>query len=177
MNEYRLEPHSGSFAGHVRISLPGFHGTEARLTVGALSVLPDFHLAGLRYVKFDPNRGVVMAGWYDHDALGVHIFCSIDIFDFLETLYHEIGHHVFWEVLTIDQRADWVTMVSPSEGWVTPYAERNAREDFAETYAWYVLDYKELALFAAKLKYMEGVVFRGFEPDIYPLFSDITLEE
>ena len=29
MNEYRLEPHAGLFAGQVRISLPGFHGARA----------------------------------------------------------------------------------------------------------------------------------------------------
>ena len=173
MDEYRLEPHAGSFAGRVRISLPGFHGSGARLTAAALAALPDFHLAGLRYVKFDPSRGVVMAGWYDRDAMGVHIFYAIDTLDFLETLYHEIGHHVFWEVLTIDQRADWVTTVSSSEGWVTPYAERNAREDFAETYAWYVLDYKELASFEAKLEYMEEVVFRGFEPETNHCFPTL----
>ena len=177
MNEYRLEPHAGLFAGQVRISLPGFHGARARQAMAALAVLPDFHLAGLRYVKFDPDRGVMMAGWYDREVRGVHIFCVANILDFLETLYHEVGHHVFWEVLTIDQRADWVRAVSPSEGSVSQYAERNAREDFAETYAWFVLDYAGLALFEPKLDYMAEVVFRGFAPETNPLFFDTTSAE
>ena len=175
MNEYRLTPHAGPFAGRVRVALPGFHRAGARQLVTALAVLPDFHLAGLRYVKFDPERGVVMAGWYDHEARGIHIFCATDIPDLLETLYHEIGHHVFWKVLSIDQRADWVMVVSPGAGSVSLYAERNAREDFAETYAWYVLDYIEPASLEAKLKFMHEVVFRGFVPEIIPVFSDITL--
>ena len=175
MKEYRLKPHAGPFAGRVQVALPGFHGAGARQLVSALAVLPDFHLAGLRYVKFDPDRGVVLAGWYDREALGIHIFYAIDIQDLLETLYHEIGHHVFWEALTIDQRADWVMVVSPGEGSVSPYAERNAREDFAETYAWHMLDYTELASFESKLEFMHEVVFRGFVPEIIPVFSDITL--
>ena len=66
-------------------------------------------------------------------------------------------------------------VVSPGEGSVSPYAERNAREDFAETYAWYVLDYIELVSLEAKLKFMHEVVFRRFVPEIIPVFSDITL--
>ncbi len=59
MKEYRLKPHAGPFAGRVQVALPGFHGAGTRQLVSALAVLPDFHLAGLRYVKFDPECGVV----------------------------------------------------------------------------------------------------------------------
>ena len=62
MNEYRLKPHAGSFEGRVRVAPSGFHGAGTRQIVTALAVLRDFHLAGLCYVKFDPDRGVVIAG-------------------------------------------------------------------------------------------------------------------
>ncbi len=84
---------------------------------------------------------------------------------FLPTLYHEIAHHVFHNALTIDERAMWVNEISPLEGHVSTYAEKNTREDFAETYALYVLGPVHLLDFQVKFLFMNQVVFSGYIPD------------
>lgn len=152
----------------VRIALIGFLRQElisADQIVQALSLLPDRHLADLLCVKYDPDRNVKFSGWYDPNQKGIEVFCFKDEWDFYQLLYHEIAHHVFHNALTIDERAMWVNEISPLEGHVSTYAEKNTSEDFAETYALYVLGPVHLLDFQVKFLFMNQVVFSGYIPD------------
>ena len=152
----------------VRIALIGFLRQElisADQIVQALALLPEAHLEGLLCVKFNPIRDVQFSGWYDPNQKGIEIFSFRDAEDFYQLLYHEIAHHVFHNALTIDERAMWVNEISPLEGHVSTYAEKNTREDFAETYALYVLGPVHLLDFQVKFLFMNQVVFSGYIPD------------
>ena len=152
----------------VRIALIGFLRQElisADQIVQALALLPDRHLADLLCVKYDPDRNVKFSGWYDPNQKGIEVFWFKDEWDFYQLLYHEIAHHVFHNALTIDERAMWVNEISPLEGHVSTYAEKNTSEDFAETYALYVLGPVHLLDFQVKFLFMNQVVFSGYIPD------------
>lgn len=61
-----------------------------------------------------------------------------DLFDFHDSIFHEVGHVVYYFFLTNDQKVKWHRLHSK-----TPYtwteAGRDPVEHFAETYANYVL--------------------------------------
>ena len=129
--------------------------------VQALAILPEAHLEGLLCVKFDLGRDVQFSGWYDPSQKGIEIFSFRDEEDFFELLFHEIAHHVFRHVLTIDERAMWVNEVSRLEGYVSDYAQKNTHEDFAECYAAYVMGNPQLLEAPAKIRFMDRMVFGG----------------
>jgi len=129
--------------------------------VQALAILPEAHLEGLLCVKFDLGRDVPFSGWYDPSQKGIEIFSFRDEEDFFELLFHEIAHHVFRHILTIDERAMWVNEVSRLEGYVSDYAQKNTHEDFAECYAAYVMGNPQLLEAPAKIRFMDRMVFGG----------------
>jgi hypothetical protein len=80
-------------------------------------------------------------------------------------LHHEIGHYVFFLVLGSRVKKRWVTELSAGSPCVTPYAGMNPWEDFAETYAWYVLQRRALeGRSPGKHAFMRDCVFSG-SPD------------
>lgn len=80
------------------------------------------------------------------------------------TIAHEIGHNVYFNVLDNAARAEWESLYRTSEGFVTTYASSNVYDDFAESYAYYILDPKVL-LDADEEKYafLRDRVFHGRE--------------
>jgi len=73
------------------------------------------------------------------------------------TIAHEIGHNVYFNVLDGATRAEWECLSASSRGYVTNYAKRNVEEDFAESYAIYIVDPELL---------------RGLNPDKYAFLRD-----
>ena len=108
--------------GKVRVALIGFGQqktiSEAQI-IRSLALLPHAHLTDLLYVKYNPNRDIRFSGWYDPGQKGIVIFQFKDEWDFYRPLYHEIAHHVFDNVLSIDERYTWVNEISRSEGYVS----------------------------------------------------------
>lgn len=138
----------------------------------AVDALPNRHLEKLGGLVYEPVSGHGPMGVYayEQDEFNgyvtpmrknhrVLIHRIPDLKQFFHTLYHEIGHHVFYEVITQKEKKRWVTEVYPESPFVTPYASRNASEDFAETYATYLLDNEKLLRFGAKYTFMDRVVF------------------
>ena len=136
---------------------------------GHWACLPDAHLADLLCVKYDPYRDIRFSGWYDPGQKGIVIFRFMDEWDFYQLLYHEIAHHVFDNVLSIDERYTWVNEISRSEGYVSSYALKNTQEDFAESYSQYVFGPAGLLEFQAKLRFLNQVVFLGYIPNSFIL--------
>lgn len=49
---------------------------------------------------------------------------------------HEIGHYVFFKRLTANERQEFIKISNESNYFVTPYAQTNAIEDFAEMFSY-----------------------------------------
>ncbi len=158
--------------GKVRVALIGF-GQQKTISenqiIRALGLLPDDHLTDLLCIKYDPNRDMRYSGWYDPNQKGIIIFRFKDEWDFYQLLYHEIAHHVFDNVLSIDERYIWVNEISCSEGYVSSYALKNTQEDFAESYSQYVFGPALLLDFREKFRFMKQVVFSEYIPNSFIL--------
>jgi len=65
-----------------------------------------------------------------------------------ETLFHEIGHVVYFRFLTDEQQAEWFSWhkeTPPSERFVSLEAIEDEKEDFAECFRFFKLDPQKLA--------------------------------
>ena len=91
-------------------------------------------------------------------------------------LFHELGHFVYFRVISSFEKKQWVTEVHPVEEAVTRYGRRNAAEDFAEAFALYVQAPGELAGLPGKYRFMRDAVFKGRPVDQVGL-AEIILGE
>ncbi len=140
----------------------------------AIDTLPRQHLGGIREIRYQdnheyyaPNGEYLLStppstkGVFVPEQRAILIHSCTDSDEFLHILYHEIGHYVFHTVLNGAQRKTWVTELHPDTKTVTRYAKTNAGEDFAESYAHFVLDPKQLEKLYRKYRFMRDEVFRG----------------
>ncbi|MFP4393356.1 MAG: hypothetical protein ACOC43_00810 [Desulfohalobiaceae bacterium] len=146
----------------------------------AVKRLPREHYAGLKIIRFDPHRtlatymsylqdqpsssgtrGTYLHSWESSESV-VIIYPFSSRAELFHALYHEIGHHVFLRVLGQEQRNQWFFQIRPAEeGYVTPRAGKNAREDFAETYACYCANPGRLYRAPLKRDFLQREVFAG----------------
>ena len=167
------------YSGTIRIKLHNFHQqdkVEIDEIVSAISRLPNFHLQGLNEIHYDPLRTeqklrLLFDKKYSNpraqaelnqNARQITIFQADSRSQLLHSLYHEIGHYVFHVIIDSTMRKEWVTKVSRSGSYISEYAKTNASEDFAESYATYVLPPTKLALIPTKNRFMRETVFKGF---------------
>ena len=177
ITEYKLNRPRGPYEGRIRLYLTGFREqniVSVDEVVAAVARLPDAHLVGLKELVYDPNRTfleqVDYRQWF-HVARSKGTFVQnhrkIMVFDFDSSaqfhhiLYHEIGHYVFYLVLDSKIKKRWVTELYPNSQHVSDYASRNASEDFAESYAMYLLQPGVLKRIPGKFGFMEREVFDG----------------
>jgi hypothetical protein len=131
--------------------------------VAALDLLPARHLAGLREIIHAPH--LHSPAFNARKAEYLQRQRSIIVYDmysramFPHILYHEIGHHVFYLRLDSVVKKHWVTQLFPWSDCVTPYGARSASEDFAESYACYLLDPATLETIPDKYQFMRDHVF------------------
>ena len=130
--------------------------------------VPPKHLSGLQSILYKPQ----------HELRSLHIdvdpgckgafypeFRSIIIFDLVSRklgphiLLHEIGHYVFHRYLDSFAKKEWVTKIWPKEQKITEYGKTSGVEDFAETYAIYLLDPSKLARCPRKAHFLKTKVF------------------
>ena len=142
--------------------------------VSAIDHLPAYHLEQLREISYEPapGGGPLSAGAGERQDLhhnGEYIQRSRRIviyhFDsrtlFYQMLFHEIGHHVFFLILNSKIKKRWVTQIHRAARCITPNAAHSPAEDFAESYAAFVLDPNELKRMPEKYNYMRDEVFSG----------------
>jgi hypothetical protein len=136
--------------------------------VDAIHTLPEHHYSGIKAIRYAPKGlamygmggpGKMTSGVYYTDLKSIVIRQFSDRRDFYEVLYHEIGHHVFRHVLSIDQRYEWVSKICPGLPGITDYATHNASEDFAESYMTFHLYPGLLRTIKEKYTFMEAEVF------------------
>jgi hypothetical protein len=142
--------------GKLNLRLSGFSEQEIVPVddiVRAIDRLPDFHLEGLREIAYLPEyaRDASLPpypayprcepkGEFVQTERRIYVYGFDRPAMFFHMLYHEIGHFVFFLVIGSRVKKNWVTELSPGSPRVTAYAGTNPWEDFAETYAYYVLN-------------------------------------
>jgi hypothetical protein len=163
--------------GRLNLRLSGF-GAQKIVPVDdivhAVDRLPDFHLDGLREIAYlpewAPETGTRYPAYPRCAPQGEFVQAERRIFvyrfdgaaTFFHMLHHEIGHFVFFLVLGSRVKKQWVTQIFPASSCVTAYAGRNPWEDFAETYAYYLLQPRLLERkLPEKHAFMRECVFSG----------------
>ena len=140
----------------------------------SINLIPDTHLEHLQVIKYDPTRSIqklrayynggfsgMPAGEYLSNYQSVVIYDFVDYDQFRHILFHEIGHYVFFKVISSFTKKDWVTQIYPNSLHVSDYAKRNACEDFAESYAFYLNRPETLKNIPSKFYFMQNKVFSG----------------
>jgi len=175
---------SGSFTrdapgtGRLNLLLSGFSRQEIVPVddiVRAIDALPAFRLEGLREIvylpEYAPEASPLFCPILPHSEpkgefiqrerrIFVYEFDSAAMF--FHMLYHEIGHFVFFLVIGGRVKKRWVTELFPGSACVTRYARVNPWEDFAETYAYYLLHPEVLERESCeKHAFMRDCVFSG----------------
>jgi hypothetical protein len=140
--------------------------------VRAVEGLPQFHLEGLREIVYSPGeplyypslgQPLTASAEYVQAERTIFVYRTDDPL-FWHVLYHEIGHHVFFLIVSSGVKKRWVTEIYPRSRCPTPYGEAGAAEDFAECYALYASRAGILEGFPEKLGFLRDWVFSG-RPD------------
>lgn len=161
----------------LRLLITGFEAqalVTTREIVEAVDRLPAFHLEHLREISYEPwpegslplAGGHEGGGWprygeYLQRSRKITLYYFSDRTLFYQMLFHEIGHHVFFLILNSRIKKHWVTVLHRAAPCITPYAASSPSEDFAESYAAFVLNPEELKRIPEKYDYMRDAVFSG----------------
>lgn len=161
--------------GTLRLRLVGFGQQELVTTqeiAEAIDLLPRFHLEGLREICFEPvspqEVAIYPAGQkvirirhakFMQNQRRIMLYQSDNLSLFWRVLFHEIGHYVFFLIIGNQAKKRWVTEIHPHHFCVSEYATQDAQEDFAESYAAYVLSPHQLRGIPAKFAFMRDEVF------------------
>lgn len=178
--------------GPVSLTIRGF-SSLTRVSVDQIinwvEAAPAFHLVGLTAIIHDPQHQLDPAltdsglpAGASHKAQYVKAERRILLHDFADVaelqhiLYHEIGHHVWDQVLNTPLRRHWLLELSQRRSRrVTRYAQRNALEDFAESYAVFLCDPERLEPLQRKYDFLRNKVFAGVARNIARGFLDVSV--
>lgn len=167
----------GKTAGELKVQLTHF-GEQTVVSIedilSTIDHLPSFHLQRLKEITYDPQRLVPKIvrdslepihpdarGLFiqSHRTIAIHKIESKE--QFLHVLLHELGHHVYFQVIGTKLKKQWVTEICRQDKFVTAYAARNAAEDFAECYVAYLLEPDRFRQFGLKFEFFRRHVFNG----------------
>ena len=161
----------------LRLKLLGFGEQEmvpVDRIIAALDRLPGHHLSDVKAIIYAPSWTPsadcpIRPAYLQHFPKAEFIqrqreivFYELGNLElFHHVLYHEIGHVVFYLALNSRVKKQWVTQIHPHSTCVTAYGSTNASEDFAETYAYYLVNPQALQQLPAKYAFMHDWVFSG----------------
>ena len=168
----------GKPEGRIKLTVSGFELQSIIPThrvVAEIDRIPSHHLAGLKEIRYDPTRETltwltnvpVMSESPHTKGLYLQGFRTIAIYNFnsekqlFTVLFHELGHYVYYTIIDSTVKKKWVTEVHPIKRYVTGYASRNASEDFAESYAEFLLNPHNLVRIPQKYNFIRNEVFGG----------------
>ena len=177
--------------GKINIIVSGF-SDQQKISIDdvtiAVDALPSHHLSGVQEIRYQEDHTYIneygeevlttpktaKAVFVQNDqVILMHNFENRE--EFLHILYHEMGHHVFYRVINGFQRKHWVTKIHPSSAVITKYAGLNASEDFAESYARFLLDPKQLSKLTKKYNFMRDEIFGGISISLDKKHVDLTI--
>lgn len=169
----------------VHLALRGFSQqnlVDVKVVAEMLNKLPARHLGGLDSITIFPNsnkkvkaayRVKKTSSWWEkyvttNRRIEIYGVSTEDMFYW--SMFHELGHFVMDMKLRSSDKKYWVVECHHQRGAVSEYAKRNAQEDFAETYACFLLDPQRLLMSDSKrFSYMKSIVFRATDIDIAPV--------
>ena len=157
-------------------------GEQAQVSIGEIVALidrlPAHHLVQLKEIIYDPRRITLQLiddplQDLNRNSKGMFIqhLRTIAIFDFdnkaqlFHILMHELAHHVYFVIIDSTLKKRWVTEICRKASFITPYASRNASEDFAESYAKFVLEPDKLRKIPLKYNFILKEIFKGVSPN------------
>ena len=157
----------------VRFAIKGF-GQQNRVSTSTVieltDGLPRFHLAGLKSIVYAPAAQFAAMripiessrkGAFYADYRSVILHSIDDGESFAHLLFHEIGHYVFHTVIGSYLKKEWVMKFSLGPPYATEYASTDKIEDFAECYALYAANRRDLlAKVPLRHRFMKEKVFR-----------------
>ncbi len=178
---YRIAAAGSAGLNAINIELWGFKQcphAQPGMIAAALACLPPHQLEGLKSVRYEQvpllpgfSRWLRLPGMsrlkgrYERESSTILLHACATREELFRTLFHEVGHFVYFRILSSFEKKQWVTSVFPSEPAVSRYGSRNAAEDFAEAFASYLLFPGSLSGLPAKARFMAGIVFRGSAAD------------
>jgi hypothetical protein len=118
---------------------------------------PGSYVAGTCYTKDGKSR--IEINRQNKDG-------ATDAGEMKSTISHEVGHNVHNNVISAETRDAWkeISQNSADDEYVSNYAKTKVEEDFAETYAVYMLDPEALnEISPEKYEFMREHVFDGKE--------------
>ncbi len=175
-NKTRTANEPQSVTGKLNLRLSGFsqqNFLSIDEVVRVIDVLPSFHLQGLREICYltpaeaahaladEPGEGVERKAAFVQRERRILIYGIENPALFYHVLYHEIGHYVYYLIISSTLKQQWVTQTYPRSACVTVYGTTSASEDFAETYACYMRDPERLKAIPEKYSFMHHLVFSG----------------
>jgi hypothetical protein len=147
--------------------------------------IPSFHLENLDEILYDPQRftpKIISDSLEENhgNAQGVYIQSHrMIVIYYIESkrqlshvLFHELGHHVYFRVISQALKIKWVKDICRNDRFITKYASRNAAEDFAESYVAYLNEPEKLKTIPLKYHFMRKHVFQ----DVDSIMSDDKLD-
>lgn len=177
ISRYQLK--KDNTGGKVQFFLSGFSRQKIisdTEIIAAIDKIPDAHLQGLKGLYYDPTRSqlyfkdfqqwpklINAKGSFDLNDGFVTLYSFDDKKMFYHVLYHEVGHYVFYAILAAQLKKRWVTQLYPRSTYISPYAKTSAMEDFAESYASFILEPSKLKRISSKYNFLHSQVFKGIE--------------
>ena len=96
--------------------------------------------------------------------------------ELFHALFHELGHFVYFRIISSVDKKQWVTRIYKSAAPVSKYGSRNAAEDFAEAFSLTLLDVEAMRKWTAKNAYIRDVVLGGIAVD-YAALEEIIARQ
>lgn len=168
-------PSAKSIKGKIHLKVSGFaqqHIVSIDDITESISEIPAAHIVGLTEIEYDPLRINQKFDYFDYrvpnlNALGeyrnkpdrIWIYKFDSLSQCRHLLFHEIGHFFYFTHLDSKLRKSWATSISKQGGFISSCASRNAAEDFAECYAYYLNDPGKLATFKHKRLFFSQRIF------------------
>ena len=160
----------GYFQVSSKTAIRGFEATKLTTNERVEELLrgvPSAHVNNLKAIAFVgreqyslydlPSAGE--QGAYFPDYRSILIFSATDRDACEHVIFHELGHLVFHQVLTSYQRKTWTTQLWTLRKFVSDYARTDPAEDFAESYAFCVLNPARIKTIAEKYHFLRFTVF------------------
>ncbi|EGG95020.1 hypothetical protein IMCC1989_1965 [gamma proteobacterium IMCC1989] len=179
MRKIKLNNSDHQLDGKIQLLLSGFHQQDTLSVdeiIDAIKLVPAGHLAGLKKIHYDPSRLHQMLYYYlgispNLSSLGefiqnkrqVNVYHFHSKQQFYHTLFHEIGHYVYFFVINSHVKKEWATQTHKKKLFVSEYAKKNAAEDFAECYSFYLVKNYKLRTIKTKYYFMKQKVFKKNE--------------
>jgi hypothetical protein len=181
----RAMPH-----GRINLRISGFSSQSVVALdsiKSAIDALPRYHLSGIDEIRYQTDHLYITndgeyfytprfskAVFVQNDKIILmHDFKSLE--EFHHVIYHEIGHHVFYRIINGAIRKQWVTDIYRSSRPVTQYGHKNASEDFAECYAYFLTKPKQLNVIDSKYRFMRDKIFGGVSMELMRGHIDLKI--